>query len=215
MTSAAHNDPLQPARAAPSELDRVPDRVLIAGLTGSGKTTFARRLAERWGLTHVEIDGLYHGPNWTPRPEFLADVAEFAATERWVTEWQYTSKGAGEILEPRAQLAIWLDYPWQVARRRLVRRTVSRSLRRTKLWNGNREGSLLRLVSRDPEENILAWQRKTQHAWRERMPGALARNPHLELVRFTSPAEAEAWLSEQPIRPASTSIVRGGERPRD
>ncbi|KAM9863830.1 hypothetical protein ACI1US_00307 [Leucobacter sp. BZR 635] len=37
-----------------------------------------------------------------------------------MTEWQYTSKGAGAILEPRAQLAIWLDYPWQVARRRLV-----------------------------------------------------------------------------------------------
>lgn len=189
-----------PAVSPPAVPARVPDRVLIAGLTGSGKTTLARRLADRWQLTHVEIDALFHGPNWTPRSEFLDDVAGFAATERWVTEWQYTSKGAGEILEPRAELVVWLDYSWRVARRRLIRRTLSRSLRRTELWNGNREGSLLRLVSRDPEENILAWQRKTRNAWRERMPDALARNPQLTLVRLSSPAETEAWFAALPVR---------------
>jgi len=70
-----------------------PERVLIAGVTGSGKTTLARRIAQRCDLVHHEIDALYHGPNWTPRPEFLDDVRAFAATDRWVTEWQYTSKG--------------------------------------------------------------------------------------------------------------------------
>ncbi|GAA2842966.1 adenylate kinase family enzyme [Leucobacter komagatae] len=180
------------------------DRVIIAGLTGSGKTTLARRLAEVWGLTHVEIDALYHGPNWVPRPEFLDDVTRFAKTERWVTEWQYTSKGAGDIYEPRAQLAVWLDYPWKVARRRLVRRTLSRSLLRTELWNGNREGSLLRLVSPDPEKNILAWQRKTRNNWRERMPAALERNPHLTLARLTSPAQTDSWVAGLRRRPPTS-----------
>lgn len=72
-----------------------PDRVLIAGVTGSGKTTLARRLEDRWGLRHIEIDGLFHGPDWTPRPSFLDDVRAFAGEDRWVTEWQYTSKGDG------------------------------------------------------------------------------------------------------------------------
>ena len=105
-----------------------PKRVLVAGVSGSGKTTLAGRIAEMWDLRHVEIDGLFHGPGWTPRPEFLDDVRAFASDDRWITEWQYTSKGTDAVLTPRAQLAIWLDYPYPVVRRRLIRRTLALSL---------------------------------------------------------------------------------------
>lgn len=44
-----------------------PQRVLVAGTSGSGKTTWASRIAHQLGVGHVEIDALYHGPNWTPR----------------------------------------------------------------------------------------------------------------------------------------------------
>ena len=193
MTHAGLRDP-----------DEVPpglsDRVLICGVSGSGKTTLARRLAERWGLTHTEIDALYHGPGWVPRPEFLDDVRALAAGERWVTEWQYTSKGAGDILEPRAQLALWLDYPLPLLRRRLIRRTLGRALSRKPLWNGNREGPVWQMLSRDPERNILAWQRQTMRSWHERMPATLERNPHLTVIRFRTPAETEAWLAASPRR---------------
>jgi adenylate kinase family enzyme len=171
--------------------------VLIAGVTGSGKTTLARRLAAVWDLRHVEIDGLFHGPDWTPRPAFLDDVRTFAAEERWVTEWQYTSKGTDEILAPRAEMVLWLDYPYRVVRSRLVRRTVARHVLRTQLWNGNRERGLLNIFHRDPEDNILRWQTHTLHKWTERMPHVEARFPHLDIVRFTHPTETERWLSVQ------------------
>lgn len=58
------------------------------------------------------------------------------------------------MLEPRAQLAIWLDYSGPVVRGRLVRRILSRSIRVTELWNGNREGPVWRL--RTPAETE-AW----------------------------------------------------------
>lgn len=128
-----------------------PARVLIAGVTGSGKTTLARRIAAQWDLTHHEIDALHHGPNWTPRPSFLDDVRAFAATDRWVTEWQYTSKGTDEIMTPRAQIAIWLDYPWQLVRARLLRRTLSRSILRTEMYNGNVEKPIWRMFRGSPE----------------------------------------------------------------
>ena len=133
--------------SADDPLPRRPERVLIAGVTGSGKTTLARRVAEVWDLHHVEIDGLFHGENWTPRPSFIDDVRAFAAEDRWVTEWQYSSKGTDAILAPRAQLVIWLDYPYRVVRSRLLRRTIRRSILRTRMWNDNVEKPIWRMFS--------------------------------------------------------------------
>lgn len=183
--------------SADDPLPLAPQRVLIAGVTGSGKTTLARRIAALWGLSHHEIDALHHGPNWTPRPEFLDDVRAFAAEERWVTEWQYTSKGTDRILAPRADLLLWIDYPFHVVRTRLIRRTISRHLLRTPLWNGNTERGLLNMFRRDPEENILLWQSRTLHKWTERMPHTKAAFPHLTIVRLRHPRETERWLVRQ------------------
>jgi adenylate kinase family enzyme len=174
-----------------------PERVLIAGVTGAGKTTLADRLARLWGLRQVEIDGLFHGPGWTPRVEFLDDVRSFAAERRWVTEWQYTSKGTDEILAPRAQVAIWLDYPYRAVRARLLRRSISRSILRTPMWNDNVEKPIWRLLSGGPEENLLAWQKATLHKWTERMPDYEAAFPELTIVRLRDPRETERWLRAQ------------------
>lgn len=191
-----------------------PARVLVAGVTGSGKTTLSRRLATLWDLRHVEIDGLFHGPEWTPRAEFLDDVRAFAAEERWVTEWQYTSKGTDGILPPRAQLALWLDYPYRVVRSRLLRRTVSRSVLRTRMWNGNVEKPLWNLFRGDPEANILAWQTKTLHTWTERFPEVQRRFPHLTIVRLTHPRETERWLRAQAEVGVSTAPPKRRSRER-
>ncbi|MEW2005628.1 AAA family ATPase [Microbacterium sp. NPDC079208] len=191
-----------------------PERVLVAGVTGSGKTTLSRRLAALWELRHVEIDGLFHGPEWTPRAEFLDDVRAFAADERWVTEWQYTSKGTDEILTPRAQLAVWLDYPYRVVRSRLIRRTLSRSILRTRMWNGNVEKPIWRMLGSTPEESILAWQTATLHKWTERFPQVQERFPHLTIVRLTHPRETERWLRAQADVGVSTAPPKRRSRER-
>jgi adenylate kinase family enzyme len=64
-------------------------RILFAGCSGAGKSTLAAELAARLGLPYRELDALHHGPNWVPRPEFVADVTAFAATDAWISEWQY------------------------------------------------------------------------------------------------------------------------------
>ncbi|MCK2031906.1 AAA family ATPase [Microbacterium sp. KSW4-4] len=191
-----------------------PARVLVAGVTGSGKTTLSRRLAALWDLRHVEIDGLFHGPDWTPRAEFLDDVRALAAEERWVTEWQYTSKGTDEILTPRAQLALWLDYPYRVVRSRLLRRTLGRSILRTRMWNGNVEKPIWRMLGATPEESILAWQTATLHKWSERFPAVQERFPHLTIVRLTHPRETERWLRAQAEVGVSTAPPKRRSRER-
>lgn len=200
--------------SADDPLPRAPRRVLVAGVSGSGKTTIADRIGRLWGLRHVEIDGLFHGPDWTPRPEFLGDVRAFAAEDRWVTEWQYTSKGTDEVLPPRAHLVVWLDYPFRVVRSRLLRRTVGRSILRTKMWNDNVEKPIWKMFRGAPEENILAWQTATLHKWAERMPVAAAEFPHLVIVRLRHPREAERWLRAQ-AEASGASIAPPKRRSRD
>jgi adenylate kinase family enzyme len=39
--------------------------VLIAGTAGAGKSTLARRIAAALDIPHVEIDALFHGPQWS------------------------------------------------------------------------------------------------------------------------------------------------------
>ncbi|MGF2947852.1 P-loop NTPase family protein [Microbacterium alcoholitolerans] len=172
-----------------------PRRILIAGVSGSGKTTLARRIGARFDLPHHELDALHHGADWTPRPEFLDDVRSFAATDRWVSEWQYTSKGVDDVLPPRAEVCVWLDYDDRLVRARLWRRTLGRSILRRELWNGNREPTLWRLaITTAPEENVLRWQAKTLNVWRERMPEYEQRFSHLRIVRLRHPRELGQWL---------------------
>jgi len=166
--------------------------VIVVGTSGAGKTTLAGRIAARLGVDHVEIDALFHGPGWTPRPEFVDDVRAFVARSAWVTEWQYAD--ARPLLTERATLAVWLDYPLAVRMSRVVRRTVARRMGRTTLWNGNVEPSLWRAVT-DPE-GIIRWAWDTRHKYDD-LPAQLATSgrPDLPVVRLRSQAEADAWVA--------------------
>lgn len=166
-----------------------PQRVLVAGTSGTGKTTLAARLGLLLDLPHTEIDALFHGPGWVPRPEFLADVEALRMGERWVTEWQYRT--ARPLLADRADLLVWLDLPFRVTLARLVRRTVGRRLRREELWNGNREAAL-RTVLTD-REHVIRWAVDTRHLTAERVAALAATHPDLPVVRLRSQAEVDRW----------------------
>jgi adenylate kinase family enzyme len=112
-------------------------RIAITGPSGSGKTTLAGRIAQLTGGPHTEIDGLFHGPGWEPRPEFSDEVRAFTAADTWTTEWQYSS--VRELLAERADLLVWLDLPVPLVMWRLLRRTHVRNRDRVELWNGNVE----------------------------------------------------------------------------
>lgn len=164
-------------------------RVLVAGISGAGKTTMARRLAERLELPCYELDALHHGAGWQKRPEFEADVERFAASDAWVCEDQYRTF-IGELLWDRADTVVWLDHSRPVIMARVVRRTFGRLAVRAELWNGNRER--WRDLPRADHPIRWAW---AQHAdRRERTAALAARHPDVRMVRLGTPAHARAWL---------------------
>lgn len=96
-------------------LPRRPDRIVVAGTSGSGTTTLARRIADVLELEHVDIDGLHWGPGWVPRDAFSDDVDALVSRDRWITEWQY--RDARERLRGQAETDRWLARLDDVARR--------------------------------------------------------------------------------------------------
>lgn len=167
-----------------------PQRVAVAGVTGSGKSTLAKRLSTRLDLSYVEIDSLFHGPNWEPRRDFVRDVEAVIAGESWVIEWQYSAVRA-KILE-RADTLIWLDLPTSLTLYQLARRTVLRRLRKVELWNGNYEGPLHRFFT--DSDHILRWGIRTRNKLRHRIPAVEALNPGLRVVRLASRRDIELWV---------------------
>ena len=169
-----------------------PRRVIVAGVSGTGKTTLAARIAVITGGPHTEIDGLFHGPNWVPQPEFADDVRAFIAADAWTTEWQYSS--AREVLAERADLLVWLDLPFlRVTLPRVIRRTVRRRVRREELWNGNVEPPFHTLLT--DREHIVRWAISTRRKYTERVPVLEHQHPQLVVVRLRSQREVESWVT--------------------
>jgi adenylate kinase family enzyme len=180
-----------PLLSTDDPLPHRPSRVAINGTSGSGKTTLARRIEQMMHLPHTEVDSLFHGPGWTPSPDFLDHVDQLTARPRWVCEYQYDA--ARPLMADRADLVVWLDLPVPLVMWRVVRRTVARRLRDQELWNGNREGPLREFFS--DREHVI------RHAWasrqgaEERALGLLVSHPTLPVVRLRSRREVERWLT--------------------
>ena len=127
-----------------------PRRIAVIGTSGSGKSTLARQIAAAIGAPHIELDALFHQPNWVPadRDAFRAEVSAAIAGPAWVTDGNY-SNFLRDIIWPAADEIVWLDYPVRIVVWRLFLRTVRRGLKREVLWNGNRESLRMNFLSRD------------------------------------------------------------------
>lgn len=168
-------------------------RIVVAGTTGSGKTTMARRLSARLGLPHVELDALHWEPGWQEAETevFRERVAAATAGDGWVLDGNYSK--VRDIYWPCADSIVWLDYPLSIILWRLWWRTVRRVVTREKLWNGNREGLTNAFFSRN---SILLWALSTYDR-RRKQYAALLEQPesaHLTVLHFTSPRAADQWL---------------------
>lgn len=179
-------------------------RVSVIGISGSGKSTIASRLAEILGCPRYELDALYFLPGWKPRDEAEFDgiVEEIAAGERWVVDGSYKAWTAEGPIWKRADTVVWPRLPRTVVMTQLVRRSLRRVFTREELWNGNRE-TLRKLL--DPRDSILVdvWSRYRRYNREFEQLRCDPRFAHIEFVVLESRAEVSRWLDETAAREQS------------
>ena len=130
--------------------------IVIWGPTGSGKTSLAAEIARRLGLVHIELDAIHWLPDWVEKPldEFRADVIAALASHAggWVCDGNYSK--VRDIVLAEADMVVWLRPPLPVSFWRVLKRCVSRAVRRESLWETNYESFRKTFFSRD---SLLVW----------------------------------------------------------
>lgn len=165
-------------------------RILVTGSSGAGKSTLRETISTTLHLPTVEVDALHHGPHWTPRPSFVADVDDFTSGPSWVVEWQYSQVRA--LLLDRADMLVWLDHSRWTVIHRVVRRTLRRRVHRIELWNGNREPPL-RTIFTD-REHIIRWSWRTHRKRRCEALDVAHRIGGPLVVRLAGQHQVDTWV---------------------
>lgn len=98
-------------------------RIVIVGVSASGKSTFARKLATRIKLPVIFMDSIMWNPGWNyiGDEETVRRLDEVSSQESWIIEG-YISKQARTFVFERADIIIYLDYSPIVSSLRYLKR---------------------------------------------------------------------------------------------
>lgn len=191
----------------------VPKRINVVGTSGSGKSTFSRRLSQTLNIPHVEMDKIFWGPNWRwpPDTEFFAKLQESLEQDSWVLDGNYTR--TAPIKWAKVDTIIWLDFPFLKTFYRALTRALRRSLTQDEIWEGtgNRETFRRNFLSK---ESVLLWTLKTYSSVRKKYEQAMTdpKHSHIRFVRLRSDREIESYLANlnehwKPLLPIEAKAV--------
>ena len=158
-------------------------RIMIIGCPGSGKSTFARGLAEKTGLPLYYLDMMYWNPDRTTKPkeEFRATLRETVALPEWIIDGNY-----GSTLELRMEACdtvIFLDFPVEVCIAGVEER---RGKPRPDMpW-----------VETEPDLEFIEFIRKYNEESRPKVIDLLEKYCEKEIIIFKSRAEADEFLAK-------------------
>ena len=169
--------------------------VVVVSVTSSGKSTLAEKLAKRFELNYIELDALNWEPHWQAAPleVFRARVEKATQAEKWIVAGNYHI--VRDLIWPKAEAILWLDYPLLTVLWQLTRRSFTRWWTQELLWGTNREPlwTHFKFWSTD---SLYHWLFKTYWRRKRDYPTLFSQpeHQHLKLIRFAHPNETEAWL---------------------
>lgn len=157
------------------------NKIIVIGVTGSGKSTFAKKLSSKLDIPYIQLDFLFWKPNWeqSTDEEFLAKIEKAIDKPKWILDGNYNR--TNHLTWKDVDTVIWIDLPFWLTFYQIFMRCLNRAITRKELWEGtgNRE-SFKRMFSRD---SILLWLFKTYTShglrYQERM-----NDPKLKHIKF-------------------------------
>ena len=113
---------------------------MVIGCSGSGKSTFSKKLGAIIGLEVLHLDQHYWKPNWiesTPE-EWREKVKDLSEKDSWIMDGNYS--GTWDIRIPRADTIIFLNRStWQCLKRITSRILKYRGTERPDMPEGCKE----------------------------------------------------------------------------
>ncbi len=180
-------------------LHQLGNRIVVVGSSGSGKSSFANQLSKKLGIPHLELDSMHWLSEWTPEePQRFRGLVEKAASRNsWVFDGNY--RIVRDLIWPRCNSIIWLDYSLTTCLNRLVIRSLKRASTGELLWGTNRESLRQNFFSKD---SVILWLLRTHSNNRKTISedtmnadffndGAPA-----NLIRLESPKKADIFLAD-------------------
>ena len=170
----------------------------VIGTTGSGKSTFARKLARQLELRPIEMDDLFWLDDWQEPTDgvFFEKLKNKMdrTTGGWVLDGNYTRTMSLKLV--KIDTIVWLDYSFSRNFFHLMKRSLFNLISQRKLWeNSNNRESLKLLFSK---QSIFIWliQQYPRNKAKYQMMMKDQKYQHIQFIRLTSPKQAAEFLQQ-------------------
>ena len=164
-------------------------KINIVGISGSGKSTFAKKIADKLHHPYIELDSIYWRSDWKHNPNFLTDLnSNLSANSSYVLDGNYTS--SDHLKWKDIDLVIWLDYSFHLSFYRCLTRTIKRLITKECLWGSNKE-TIYNILGKN---SILYFMVTHYYKNKKKFENDMVNHSNITFIRLRTPKEAEAFL---------------------
>lgn len=162
-------------------------RIAIVGCPGTGKTTFAFKLAKATKLPLVHLDYYYHQTEhdyYHDKQAWIKRVEALINQDKWIMDGNYSSTFDSRF--QRADTIIFFDFPRRIALYGAIKRRIYyRNKQRQEMPSDWKEKANLEFLK-------YIWNFNRKH--RQKTVTAMAKAKGKEIIVFTNRAQTEEYL---------------------